>query len=160
MGREPGARSRRDSGVSRDSGGRRGCGRRRSPRLRPDRGSAVVEFVLVSIPLLFLLLAVLQVAVYLHVRNVVVASAAEGARYGANVDRASADGGPFAEEVLGRGLSLRTAAGIRCTAGEEPGAGGTVLVAVRCRGAVPTLVSAAGRALPVTATARAIKEGR
>jgi hypothetical protein len=173
---EPGAPGRRgDPGRrrrprGRDSRGRDPRGwdprRRRAPRAprdsrgRRDRGAAVVEFVLVSIPLLFLLLAVLQVAVYLHVRNVVVASAAEGARYGANADRASADGGPFAEHVLGRGLSVGTAAGIRCTAGEEPGAGGTVLVAVRCRGAVPTLVSVVGRALPVNATARAIKEGR
>ncbi len=135
-------------------------GRSGGPRPRRDRGAAVVEFVLVSIPLLFLLLAVLQVAVYLHVRNVVVASAAEGARYGANLDRASADGGPFAEQVLGRGLSSRAAAGIRCVAAEEPGAGGTVLVAVRCRGTVPTLLSAAGRVLPVDAAARSIKEGR
>jgi Flp pilus assembly protein TadG len=124
-----------------------------------DRGAAVVEFVLVSIPLLFLLLAVLQVAAYLHVRNVVVASAAEGARYGANADRPSEDGGPHAEQVLARGLSARTAAGVRCTASEQPGTGGTVLVAVRCRGTVPTLLAVAGDLLPVDATARAIKEG-
>lgn len=127
---------------------------------RGDRGAAVVEFVLVSMPLLFLLLAVLQVAVYLHLRNVVVASAAEGARYGANADRMSADGGPFAEQVLGRGVSARTAASIRCVATEQAGAGGTVLVAVRCRGSVPTLLSAIGTLLPVDATARSLKEGR
>jgi Flp pilus assembly protein TadG len=127
---------------------------------RVDRGAAVVEFVLVSIPLLFLLLVVLQVAVYLHVRNVLVASAAEGARYGGNADRVSGEAGPFAEQVLSRGLSVRAAAGIRCAAGEEPGAAGTVLVAVRCRGTVPTLLSVVGDLLPVDATARAIKEGR
>ena len=120
----------------------------------------MVEFVLVSVPLLFLLLAVLQVAVYLHLRNVLVASAAEGARYGANADRPSADGGPFAEQVLGRGVSRRAAAGVRCAAGEELGAGGTVLVAVRCRGSMPTLLSVVGDLLPVDATARALKEGR
>jgi Flp pilus assembly protein TadG len=128
--------------------------------VRGDRGAAVVEFVLVSVPLLFLLLVVLQVAVYMHVRNVVAASAAEGARYGANADRASADGGPFAEQVLGRGLSVRSAARIRCAAAEVAGAGGTVLVAVSCRGSVPTLLSALGHLLPVDLTARAIKEGR
>jgi TadE-like protein len=129
-------------------------------RWRADRGAAVVEFVLVSIPLLFLLLVVLQVAVYLHVRNVVVASAAEGARYGANADRPASDGGPFAEQVLGRGLSVHTAGGIRCTAGEEAGLAGTVLVAVHCRGGLPTVLSVGGDLLPVNATARAIKEGR
>jgi Flp pilus assembly protein TadG len=125
-----------------------------------DRGAAVVEFVLVSIPLLFLLLVVLQVAVYVHVRNVVVASAAEGARYGANADRATGDGGPYAEQVLGRGLSVHAATGIRCTAGEDAGAAGTVLVAVRCGGTLPTVLSVGGRLLPVNVTARAIKEGR
>jgi Flp pilus assembly protein TadG len=127
---------------------------------RVDRGSAVVEFVLVSVPLLFLLLGVLQVAVYLHVRNVVVASAAEGARYGANADRLAGEGGPFAEQVLREGLSVHTAAGIRCTAGEEAGAAGVVLVAVRCRGALPAVLAVGRRLLPVHATARAIKEGR
>ena len=127
---------------------------------RDDGGAAVVEFVLVSIPLLFLLLGVLQVAAYLHLRNVVVASAAEGARYGANADRPSAAGGPFAEQVLSRGVSARTAAGIRCSATEEAGTGGTVLVAVRCRGSLPTFLSMLGDLLPVDAQARAIKEGR
>jgi Flp pilus assembly protein TadG len=125
-----------------------------------DRGSAVVEFLLVSMPLLFLLLVVLQVAVFLHLRNVVVASAAEGARYGANADRSTADGGPFAEQVLAQGLSAKIAARIRCSSVEEPGAGGVVLVAVRCRGVVPSLVAALGDRLPIAVTARAIKEGR
>jgi Flp pilus assembly protein TadG len=129
-------------------------------RRRADDGAAVVEFVLIAVPLLFLLLAVLQVAVYLHLRNVLVASAAEGARYGANADRATSDGGPFAEQVLARGVSRRAAAAIHCTAAEEPGAGGIVLVAVRCRGTTPTLLSAVGRLLPVDVAARAIKEGR
>jgi len=125
-----------------------------------DQGAAVIEFVLITVPLLFLMLAVLQVAVYLHLRNVVVASAAEGARYGANADRAVTDGGPFAEQVLSHGVSARTASTIRCAASEQDGAGGTVLVAVRCRGTVPTLLSAVGELLPIDATARAIKEGR
>jgi Flp pilus assembly protein TadG len=129
-------------------------------RTRSEQGAAVVEFVLVTVPLLFLVLAVLQVAVYLHLRNVVVASAAEGARYGANADRATADGGPFAEQVLARGVSRRTASAIRCAAAEQSGAGGTVLVAVRCRGVVPALLAAVGDLLPVDVTARAIKEGR
>jgi Flp pilus assembly protein TadG len=120
----------------------------------------VVELVLVTVPLLFLLLAVLQVAVYLHLRNVVVAGAAEGARHGAAADRSTRDGGPLAERVLAQGVSARTADGIRCAAVEEAGAGGAVLVVVRCRGAVPALVPVLGPVLPVQATARALKEGR
>ncbi len=125
-----------------------------------DRGSAAVDFVLVALPLLALLLTVLQGAAYLHLRAVVVASAAEGARQAAAADRSTADGGPAAEQVLARGASARAAAGIRCTAVEEPGAAGAVLVAVRCHGAVPALLALTGPVLPVDVTAHALKEGR
>lgn len=51
--------------------------------LREDRGSAVVEFALVSPLLLLVALAVLQVTLALHVRSTLTAAAAEGARAGA-----------------------------------------------------------------------------
>ena len=54
---------------------------------RRDEGSAVVDVVLVSVLVLSLFLLVVQVGLVLHVRNVLVASAAEGARYGAAADR-------------------------------------------------------------------------
>jgi Flp pilus assembly protein TadG len=125
-----------------------------------DRGSAAVDFVLVALPLLTLLLAVLQVAAYLHLRAVVVASAAEGARQAAVADRSTRDGGPLAERVLARGVPARAAAGIRCVAAEEAGPAGAVLVAVRCRGAVPAVLALTGPVLPVEVTAHALKEGR
>ena len=49
-------------------------------RLREDRGSAVVEFALVTPLLLLVALAVLQVTLALHVRSTLTAAAAEGAR--------------------------------------------------------------------------------
>ena len=52
-------------------------------RLREDRGSAVVEFALVTPLLLLVALAVLQVVLALHVRSTLTAAAAEGARAGA-----------------------------------------------------------------------------
>lgn len=56
----------------------------RDPReAREDRGSAVVEFVLVAPLLLLLALAVLQVALLLHARATLTSAAAEGARSGA-----------------------------------------------------------------------------
>lgn len=48
-----------------------------------ERGSAIVDFVLVSALLTVLFVGVLQLAVTLHVRNTLVDCAAEGARYGA-----------------------------------------------------------------------------
>jgi Flp pilus assembly protein TadG len=56
-----------------------------------DRGSAVVDFVLVTGLLTALFLGIVQVGVALHVRNVLVAAAAEGARAGAAADRGPAD---------------------------------------------------------------------
>jgi len=59
---------------------------------RDDKGSAIVEFTLVGVLLTMLFLAVLQLGLALHVRNTLVASAAEGARHAANADRGPADG--------------------------------------------------------------------
>jgi Flp pilus assembly protein TadG len=58
-----------------------------------ERGSAAVEFVLVGSLVTLLFLAVLQVGIAFHVRNVLAACAADGARYGANADVASATAG-------------------------------------------------------------------
>ena len=48
-----------------------------------DRGSAVVEFTLVGVLLTALFLALMQLGLALHVRNTLLASAAEGARFAA-----------------------------------------------------------------------------
>jgi len=50
---------------------------------RRDEGSAVVEFVLVSTLVVFVVLALFQLAFALLVRNTLVAAATEGARFGA-----------------------------------------------------------------------------
>ena len=125
-----------------------------------ERGSAVVDFVLVSVLILGLLLAVLQVAVYVHVRNVVTASAQEGARYAANADVPSDAGAPRTVEIVGRATSERTAQGLSCTSTEEvEGGSGLTLVVVRCDGVVPSLVPALGNLLPLSVTGRSVKEG-
>ena len=124
-----------------------------------ERGSAVVDFVLVGVLVVALLLAVLQVAVYVHVRNVVVASAQEGARYAANADVPAAAGAGRTLEVVGNATSARTAAGLSCTSAQEVDDSGLVLVVVRCTGAVPSLFAALGDLLPLEATGRAVEEG-
>lgn len=48
-----------------------------------ERGSAVVDFVLVLFLLLPLVIGILQVALVLHVRNTLASAAAEGARWAA-----------------------------------------------------------------------------
>jgi len=73
--------------------------------MRDERGSAVVEFTLVSIVLVGLFLAVLQIGLVLHVRNTLVACAAEGARYAANADRGLDDGEARTAALIAESLS-------------------------------------------------------
>ncbi len=123
-----------------------------------ERGSAVVDFVMVSILIVTLLLAVLQVAVYVHVRNVATASAQEGARYAANADVDSSYGAAGTVEIVGRATTERTAEGLRCTSSEQVDPTGLTLVVVNCTGSVPSLLAALGNLLPLEATGRAVKE--
>ena len=123
-----------------------------------ERGSAVVDFVMVSILIVTLLLAVLQLAVYVHVRNVVTASAQAGARYAANADVDSTLGAARTVEVVARATSTQTAKGLACTSGEEADPSGLTLVVVRCTGSVPALLASLGNLLPLEVTGRAVKE--
>lgn len=133
----------------------------RDDRPRGDRGSAVTEFVLIAVLLMGLLLAVLQVGVYVHARNVVSASAQEGARYAANVDVDSSAGAGRTMEIVSQALGDGAAASLRCTSQEQVDQDtGLVLVVVACQGALPALFGALGDLLPVEATGRAIKEGQ
>ncbi|GAA3121276.1 Flp pilus assembly protein TadG [Kribbella aluminosa] len=70
-------------------------------RARRERGSAVVDFVLVSTILVPLFLGILQVGLFLYVRNTVTAAASEGAHYAAVLNRAPADGAARTRELIG-----------------------------------------------------------
>ncbi len=115
--------------------------------------------MLVGVLVVALLLAVLQVAVYVHLRNVVVASAQEGARYAANADVPAALGSARTLEVVAGATSDRTAAGLSCTSTQEQDGSGLTLVVVRCSGTVPSIFAALGDLLPLRATGRAVEEG-
>ena len=129
-------------------------------RPRGEDGSAVVEFSLVVVMLLTLLLAIVQGAIYLHIRNVTAASAAEGARYAANADAVPGQGAARAIDVVGRGIGLQTASRLRCSESEDAGPGGVAVAVVRCSGALPVFFAPLGEVLPLDVTARAVKEGR
>ncbi|HEU0040971.1 MAG TPA: TadE family protein [Jiangellaceae bacterium] len=85
----------------------------RAPRLRGERGSAVVEFTLVSVVLVAVFLAVLQFGFVIHVRNTLVACAAEGARHAANADRGLAEGEARTAALIGSALSPSLAGEVR-----------------------------------------------
>ncbi|HEU5042843.1 MAG TPA: TadE/TadG family type IV pilus assembly protein [Nocardioidaceae bacterium] len=93
---------------------------------RSDRGSAVVDFVLVLLVLVPLFLGIVQVALVLHVRNTLVAAATEGAGYAATADRPLSAGvartreriseaiaGRFATDVTARGETVLGMPGVR-----------------------------------------------
>lgn len=61
-------------------------------RCRNQRGSAIVDFVLVTVVLVPVFLGLLQVALVLHVRTTLAAAASEGARLAATADAGPGDG--------------------------------------------------------------------
>ncbi len=101
-----------------------------------DRGSAVVDFALVGALLVLVVLAVLQVAVAVHVRSTVVAAATEGARAAAVADGRLSDGVRRTRELVT--ASLPASYGGDVTAWYEDDAG-LRTVAVQVRAPLPVL---------------------
>ena len=99
-------------------------------RRRVDSGSAVVEFVGVLALLLLLFLIIFQLGVVLHIRNVMAAAAAEGARYAANADRTDEEGAQRAREAIAAGLSDELARNLVVTARPSPDDPGVVEVTI------------------------------
>lgn len=67
---------------------------------RNERGSAVVDFVMVSTLVVPLFLGILQVGLFLYVRNTVTAAASEGAHYAAVLNREPTDGEARTRELV------------------------------------------------------------
>lgn len=124
---------------------------------RRDDGAAVVDFVLVSVLVLALFLLVLQVALVLHVRNVLVSAAAEGARYGATADRTPADGAERTHLAVSQALSGRAADRLTYTA-TTTSIDGAAVVEVTVRGPLPVVFLPAGP-LTITVHGHALEEG-
>lgn len=76
-----------------------------SPGLGDERGSAVVDFVLVGGLLTAFFLAVIQLALVLHVRNTLIDAASSGARYGTLADRTPADARERTADLIGTALN-------------------------------------------------------
>lgn len=71
-------------------------------RARPDAGTATVESVFAVVLLTTLVLGVVQVAIALYGRNVLISSAHEGARAAVEIGRHPQDGAVVAREVIER----------------------------------------------------------
>jgi Flp pilus assembly protein TadG len=123
-----------------------------------DAGSAVVEFTLVSVLLVSLFLGVLQLAFSLHVRNVLVSAAQEGARYAANADRTEHDGVLRTRQAIADALGGTVASRMDVTPAPSTTSAGAPVVGIEVSGPLPLVVFWAG---PVRLTVRghALEEG-
>ncbi|MGH8971145.1 MAG: TadE/TadG family type IV pilus assembly protein, partial [Actinomycetes bacterium] len=119
-----------------------------------DRGSAIVEFTLVGVLLTVLFLALLQLGLALHVRNTLTASAAEGARYAANADRAPAEGAAVTRRLIRDSLADSFADDV--TGGFES-VGGVPTVYVRVESMLP-LVGLLGPPRGIVVRGHALEE--
>lgn len=111
--------------------------------MRDESGSAVVEFTLVSVLLVALTLAVLQLGVAMHVRNTVLDAAAEGARFGALADNAPSDAVERTTELIAEAIGPAYAEDVTVSTSTWMGHP-AVTVTVRTRLPVIGLIGVAG----------------
>ena len=134
-------------------------GRRRIHVLTGDRGSAVVEFSLMSVLLVMLLFAVLQVAALFYVRSVAAAAAADGARYAANAGVSAQAGGERASALLGRALSRGMARELPCAGALVADAdSGLITTEVRCTGTIRSVFLPLGALVRVDVSGQSLKD--
>jgi Flp pilus assembly protein TadG len=88
---------------------------------RDERGSAVVEFVLVAALLTIVTLSVIQLGLALLIHNTVLDAASEGARYGALADNAPPDGVVRTRELITAAIGSSYAKNITVALGSYDG---------------------------------------
>ncbi|WP_285595795.1 TadE/TadG family type IV pilus assembly protein [Kineosporia sp. NBRC 101731] len=120
---------------------------------RRDTGSAVVDFVLVGSLLVFLFLALVQLALTVYVRNVLIDCAAQGARFGALSDRDPAAGADRTRSLIREELSSGYA---RYVSARRVDLGGAAIIEVRVIAPLPVAgLIGVGRSVDVTGHALA-----
>ncbi|MCW2766767.1 MAG: TadE family protein [Nocardioides sp.] len=122
--------------------------------LRGQRGSAVVDFVLVLAVLIPIVLGILQVALVLLVRNTLAAAASEGARYAATADRGPGDGVALTRDQIDGAISGRYAQDIRV---RQVLVGGAPAIEITVHASVPAL-GLGGPSIDLEVSGRAIEE--
>ena len=125
-------------------------------RPRGQRGSAVVDFVLVLVVLVPIFLGILQVALVLLVRNTLASAASEGARYAATLDREPADGVARTRSQIEGAISGRFAQDVEAHPATVNGAPGVEVVV---HATVPAL-GIGGPGIELTVTGHAVEEQR
>ena len=119
-------------------------------RIRPsrERGSAVVDFVLVGGLLTILFMSVIQLMLVLHVRNTLIDAAGSGARYGTLADRSASDAKDRTGELISSALGSGFTTEINV---EEADSGGIPTLQVTVIAPLPVVgLVGPGRAMEVT----------
>ena len=106
------------------------CDRRR------EVGAAVADFAMVSVLLLAIFLAVVQLGLALYTRNLLISSAAEGARLGARADAAPGEAVARTKQLVSSSISPAYA---RKVTSRERVVDGVRVVEVRVVAPVPVL---------------------
>lgn len=101
-----------------------------------ERGSAVVDFVLVGLVLVPLVLGIMQVALVMFVRNTLASAASEGARFGATIDRTPGDGAAHTRQQIRAAIADRFARDVTARNTKVDGVPGVV---VHVHAVVPAL---------------------
>lgn len=117
-----------------------------------------MEFTLVTVLLVGLFLAVLQLAIVLHTRTVLVSAAQEGARYAANADRTAAEGVLRTQQAIGEALGPGVRGRMTVTPLPADTSAGLPVVGMRVSGPVPVLFLPAGP-VRLTVSGHALDEG-
>jgi Flp pilus assembly protein TadG len=125
-------------------------------RRRGERGSAVVDFVLVLLVLVPLFLGILQIALVLLVRNTLASAASEGARYAATLDKGPADGAARTRSQIDGAISARFSQDVDAHPAVVDGAPGVEIVV---HASVPAL-GIGGPAIELTVAGHAVEEQR
>ena len=123
---------------------------------RGERGSAVVDFVLVLVVLVPIFLGILQVALVMLVRNTLASAASEGARYAATLDRGPADGAARTRSQIDGAISGRFARDVDAHPAVVDGAPGVEVVV---HATVPAL-GLGGPGIDLVVTGHAVEEQR
>jgi hypothetical protein len=114
---------------------------------------------MISVLLLMLFFAVLQVAVLFYVRNIVAASAADGARYAASSNVAPGAGGTRATGEIRRALTGGVAHDVPCTGSIGTDAPtGLQTTVVRCQGSIGSIFLPLAALVHLDVTARSLTE--
>jgi Flp pilus assembly protein TadG len=131
----------------------------RARRCHGDGGSAIVEFVFMSVLLVFLLFGVLQVAAVFFVRSVASSAAADGARYGSNANAEPSDGAVRATSLIATGLGDGMARQLPCTAeltADPPT--GLAMTQVHCSGRIRSIFLPLAAFVDIDVTGSSLEE--